>query len=105
MLDSIVYGFHAVAQVEPPGVLKASRGFSSVLRNGVGDYTLTMTIPLNTNESGNVQATIQDDGGDASRRNITVQSLSLTQLRVRTFRVGAASEEHFWISVMEISPQ
>lgn len=88
MFDNIVYGCHAVCHCEPPGVLKANRGFSSVVKNGNGDYTLIMTIPLDCNEDGNVQATIQDQGGDASRRNITVQQISPTELRIRTFRVA-----------------
>lgn len=85
------------------GLFTKQEGFvGNPLKNGVGDWTLTYATAMNTDQ-GVVLATVQDQGGAATRMNITVQSVDTTHVRVRTFSNGTASDQHFWIRLAALN--
>jgi len=97
-----VMGYAAVASFDAGavGAFFNQRGFSGFVRNGVGDYSLTMLQPENMATDGIVQATVAGVG-DTS---IAVEVVSTTVVRVRIFTGGIAADVDFWIDIKTIGP-
>jgi hypothetical protein len=77
------------------------RGFQNAIAdNGVGDLTLTLTEPLDTDLEGCVVTGLQNN----AIGNIAVESVDATHLRIRTFSGGVATDLHFWIMVWRLPP-
>jgi hypothetical protein len=79
------------------------RGFANpgFVRNGVGDYTLTLQDGVNSQTQGVVTCGLQS----AASGMISVEFLTTTTLRVRTFTgANAAADIDFWLSVQEAGP-
>lgn len=84
-----------------------NRGFSALLRNGAGDYSLTLANAQNMATYGNCQVTLQGNVTGLT----SVEVVSDTVLRVRTWScsVGmdadtAAADLDFWIRCMPVPP-
>ena len=98
-----VRGFAALAnmtaQVGP--VFTLNRGFvSPPVRNGAGDYTLTLQEGITLNEA---QPEVQPLS--ALFVSASVELVTPTTLRVRTFdAAGAALESNFAIRVLNVGP-
>jgi len=79
------------------------RGFANpgFVRNGLGDYTLTLTDGVQMSTQGIVQATCQNNASAM----IAVEVLTTTTLRVRTLTSAAAAADiDFWLEVKETGP-
>jgi hypothetical protein len=94
---------NVTAQVGP--VYTAMRGFvSPPLRNGAGDYTLTLQDGLTLNTDGGGTAKVQAYG--ATPACTSVEQVDATHLRVRTTdAAGAALEANFGIEIQDVGPQ
>lgn len=91
------------AQVGP--VFAVNRGFASVVRNGAGDYSLTLSDAFALNTQGLVRLTLQS----AAFASGAVEIVSATVLRVRTALLTVvpavtATDISFWIEVLEAGP-
>jgi hypothetical protein len=86
-----------VAQVGP--IFNRNRGFASVVRNGVGDYSLTLSQPRIIAEH-SVLVSCQS----ALSRLAVWDTVGSTIIRVRTFTdAGAAAEVNFTVRVQSIN--
>jgi hypothetical protein len=106
MLSGQIMGIIAAcsfnADPATPGY-NVQRGFANpgFVRNGAGDYTLTLQDGVNTQTQGVVTGALQ---GNAPGM-LAVEFLSTTTVRVRTLNsAGAAADLDFWLSVQEIGP-
>lgn len=99
-----VLGFTAFCSFNADAAAAAffvQRGFTSFVRNGVGDYTLTLTDGVNSQTQGMVHGTVQNNAAAM----IGVEFLTTTTLRVRTLTSAAAAADiDFWLFVMESGP-
>lgn len=103
-------GFNAFCSFNADAAAAAffvQRGFTSpgFVRNGVGDYTLTLVNGVDMTNQGVVQATVQNNAPGI----IGVEVLTTTTLRVRTFSATtvpaiAAADLDFWLQVFETGP-
>lgn len=81
------------------------RGFASFVRNGVGDYTFTLSTGVDMTNQGVVGITL----GGAIPGGCSVEVLTTTTFRVRTFSLTvvpavAAADIDFWVQVFETGP-
>lgn len=80
------------------------RGFQTFVKNGVGDYTFTLSQGgVNMQTQGVVQATVQAAVGAYI---ITANPISATQLRVTITDADGitAIDTNFWLTIWEIGP-
>lgn len=109
-LSQNVLGFNAFASFNADAAAAAffvQRGFASpgFVRNGVGDYTFTLSNGVDMTNQGIVQATIQNNAPGI----IGVEVLTTTTFRVRVFSATtvpaiAAADLDFWLQVYETGP-
>lgn len=100
-----VLGFNAFCSFDAAvgASFNVQRGFANpgFLRNGAGDYTLTLQDGVNAQTQGVVLQGIQG----AVAGCIAVEFLTTTTIRVRTTdNAGAATDLDFWLLVMEAGP-
>lgn len=79
-------------------------GFSSFVRNGVGDYTFTLAgvNSQNLRLQGNVQCTVQG----ALPGIVGVEYLTVSTFRVRVLSSAAAAADYdFWLRCAGVGPQ
>lgn len=106
-----VMGYHAACSFNADAAAAAffrQRGFSSFVRNGAGDYSLTMTSALDlAGGDGVVSAGVNSNAAAA----IGVEVVSATVLRVRTISITvgadadtAAADIDFWLMVTPLGP-
>lgn len=80
-----------------------NRGFSStIVRTGVGDYTLALAdgAGVNLQTGACVRSAIQG----ATPGMISVEPLTVTTMRVRTLNAaGAAADLDFWLDIQQIT--
>ena len=83
------------------------RGFANpgFLRNGAGDYTLTLQDGVNSQ----TQAVVLQGIQNATPGALAVEFLTTTTIRVRTFSLTAvpaiaAADLDFWLAIFEIGP-
>lgn len=83
--------------------LTANRGFASIVDNGAGDFTLNLDNAQALNTAGNVQATC----GGAIFAAITVEVVTATSIRCRTWDAAGAALDNinFWVRICPVSPQ
>ncbi len=97
------YGLHAACSFDADAAAAAfrnQRGFTSFVRNGAGDYTLTMTDGI-----GQAQAAIQATTNAGAASIIDAQWVTATTLRIRTTTSGAvATDLDFSIAVFDLGP-
>lgn len=93
-------GLHAACSFDADAAAAAfrnQRGFSSLLRNGAGDYTLTMTDGI-----AQAQAVIQATTNGGAAAMIDAQWATATTIRVRTMSNAAmAADIDFSIAVFD----
>lgn len=84
------------------------RGFANpgFLRNGAGDYTLTLQDGANLQTEAIVKCGL---GGAIGNSMVAVEVLTTTTMRVRSFTSGGAGADvaadiDFWIEVQKIAP-
>ena len=107
-LISNVVGLNAFASFNADAAAAAffvQRGFASFVRNGVGDYTFTLSNGVDMTNQGVVSATPNNNAPAA----IAVEVLTTTTFRVRTFSLTtvpavAAADIDFWLQVFESGP-
>jgi hypothetical protein len=102
-------GLFAVGQVKS-GVgptYNLNRGFLGVVRNGAGDYTLTLQDGLNVGfNAAGVEGYAKAYCAAAGIAQCNIIQPSLTTLQVRTFNAaGAATDGDFNVEVSNIGPQ
>ena len=101
-----VLGFTAFCSFNADAAAAAffvQRGFANpgFVRNGVGDYTLTLQDGVNTQTQGMVLQGIQNNAAAM----IAVEFLTTTTIRVRTLTSAAAAADiDFWLVVLEAGP-
>lgn len=103
-LSAQVYGdicCSFAAGVSPAFLL--NRGFSAtIVRTGVGDYTLALQdgAGVNLSTGACVKATIQG----AVQGFIAIEPLTTTTMRVRTANAAAAATDlNFWLDIQQIA--
>lgn len=107
-LISTVVGLNAFCSFNADGAAPAflvQRGFASFTRNGVGDYTFTLSQGVDLSAQGLVSVTAQG----ATVASCAVEILTSTTFRLRTFTLTtapaiAAAEVDVWITVSETGP-
>lgn len=102
-LVSSVRGILAIgnvtAQVGP--VYSLNRGFvSPPLRNGAGDYTLTLQDGANLQSEAQVAGQVYGVGDST----LNIEILTVTTFRVRTFTGGVAAELNFGVAIQDVGP-
>jgi hypothetical protein len=106
-------GVKAQAFIDSDGVTPVyfrQRGFAggtAIVRNGAGDYTLTLSEPLDV--GANPDRMIQLTVAGGALHGGSVEVASATTLRIRTYTVTAAptvaaADLDFYITVGEIGP-
>ena len=94
-----LYG-NVTAQVGP--VFTLNKGFTGVVRNGAGDYTLTLQDGLAIATEGAIA--IQPIS--ALFVAASVELVTAATIRVRTFdAAGAALESNFSVMIQDVGPQ
>lgn len=105
-LSQNTLGFNAFCSFNADAAAAAffvQRGFTSpgFLRNGVGDYTFTLSDGVNMQTQGVVLGALQN----ATAGMMAVEVLTTTTFRVRTLNSAAAATDiDFWITVYEAGP-
>lgn len=107
-LASNVMGLNAFCSFNADAAAAAflvQRGFASFVRNGVGDYTFTLSTGVDMSTQGNVSVSINNNAFAAA----AVEVLTTTTFRVRTCTMTAvpavaAADVDFWITVFETGP-
>jgi hypothetical protein len=105
-LTGNVLGYAAFCSFNTDAVTPAffvQRGFANpgFVRNGTGDYTLTLEDGVNMQTQGVVLMGLQN----STAGMIAVEVLTTTTLRVRTLNSAAAATDiDFWLTVMESGP-
>lgn len=93
-------GLHAACSFDADAAAAAfrnQRGFSSLLRNGAGDYTLTMTEGI-----AQAQAVIQATTNGGAAAMIDAQWVTATTVRIRTMDNAAmAADVDFCLSIWD----
>lgn len=109
-LSPTVYGMHAAGSLDAAAGAAwfVQRGFANpgFLRNGAGDYTLTLQDGANLQTEAIVKVGL---GGAIGNAMVAAEVLTTTTLRVRTFTSGGAGADvaadvDFWIEVQKIAP-
>lgn len=104
-LNAVAQGDLALASVVVTAGVPAfgvSRGFSGLVDNGIGDYSLTLDQAQALNTAGIVMATING----VAPAEISVEVVSPTSVRVRVLNnAGAPVDSSFWIRITPVSPQ
>lgn len=85
------YGLHGIVNFDADAAAAAfrtQRGFSSFVRNGAGDYTLTLTDGI-----GQSQAVITASTNGGAGAMIDAQWVTATTIRVRTLSSAAMAAD------------
>lgn len=97
------YGVHAMCSFDADAAAAAfrnQRGFASFVRNGAGDYTLTLSDGIIQN-----QACIQCTTNSGTVAASDAQWVTATTIRVKTATdAGAATDMDFSIQVFDLGP-
>ena len=104
-LDGTVQGYHAICNFDADAAAAAfrrQRGFTALLRNGAGDYTLTLQDAIDlANGDGVVMASLNA----AAAGMVAVSVVSATQIRVKTLDSAAmAADSDFNLLIARIGP-
>lgn len=107
-LASNVTGLNAFCSFNADAAAAAfsvQRGFASFVRNGVGDYTFTISTGVDMTTQGVVMLTINNNAFASG----AVEVLTTTTFRVRTCTTTAvpavaAADVDFWIVIFETGP-
>lgn len=90
---------NVTAQVGP--VYSLNRGFvSPPLRNGAGDYTLTLQDGANLSTEAQIKGQVYGVGDST----LNIEPLTVTTFRVRTFTGGVAAELNFGVEIQDVGP-
>lgn len=99
-----IYGIHAAARVDADAVpanvtFQVNNGFTTVVRNGAGDYTLTPQNPFDINRMICIATLDEADArGSVSTRFVGVSSLNVVILD----NANAAKDQDFTVLVIKI---
>ena len=102
-LIGTVVGIAALASFDADAVAPKffnQRGFSGFVRNGAGDYSLTLAQPENMSTDAIVKAGV----GGVGDTTIACEVVSTSVVRVRTFTNNVAADVDFWIEIGLIGP-
>lgn len=91
--------FFAGVKVDGGGNIRARSGLiAGVVRNGIGDYTVTLQEPIAAAENV-VDCACVEDGGPG---NVNVRQLTDTTFQVFTFAAQTAGDADFALSIFQL---